>query len=175
MTDSKLLNKDILVTSSINNFIVKTDKNGILYYDNIDIITGLPTKFYYNDTTKLYTTTINNGEVISTSVSATASVVLYDYSLSNLWYHGTASSNFTANFTNLPTTDNRVLSATIIISQGLNAYIPNVVQITGVTQSVKWPGGTQSGTSYNIDIVTFNFIRTGATWSGIIGQVASFT
>lgn len=173
--DSKLLNKDISVTSNISEFITKTDKNGILYYDNIDIITGLPTKFYYNDTTKLYTKTINNGEVISTSVSATASVVVYDYSLDNMWYHATASSNFTANFTNLPTTDNRVLSASIVINQGLNGYIPNIVQIDGVTQSVKWPGGTQSGTSYNLDIVTFNFIRTSGTWTNVIGQVASFT
>jgi hypothetical protein len=57
----------------------------------------------------------------------------------------------------------------------LNGYIPNIVQIEGVTQSVKWPGGTQSGTSYNLDIVTFNFIRTGNTWTNVIGQVASFT
>jgi len=118
---------------------------------------------------------LGNSEVISTAVIATASVVLYDYSLSSLWYHGTASSNFTANFTNLPTTDNRVLSASIVINQGLNGYIPNIVQIEGVTQSVKWPGGTQSGTSYNLDIVTFNFIRTGGTWTNVIGQVASFT
>lgn len=62
MTDSRLLNKDILVTNNISNFIVKTDINGILYYDNIDIITGLPTKFYYNDTTKLYTST-NSGSI----------------------------------------------------------------------------------------------------------------
>jgi hypothetical protein len=174
MTDSRLFNKDILVTSNINNFIVKTDRNGILYYDNIDIVTGLPTKFYYNDTTKLYTTTINNGEVISTSVGATASVVVYDYSSSNLWYHGTASTNFTANFTNLPTTDNRLLTATIVINQGSTAYIPNIVQIAGVTQSIKWPGGTYSGTSNNLDIVTFNFIRTGATWSNVVGKVTSF-
>jgi hypothetical protein len=44
------------------------------------------------------------------------------------------------------------------LTQGLNGYIPNIVQISGVTQSVKWPGGTQSGTSYNLDIVTFNSI-----------------
>ena len=118
---------------------------------------------------------LGNSEVISTAVIATASVVLYDYSLSSLWYHATASSNFTANFTNLPTTDNRVLSASIVINQGLNGYIPTIVQIEGVTQSVKWPGGTQSGTSYNLDIVTFNFIRTGGTWTNVIGQVASFT
>ena len=62
ITDSRLLNKDILVKNNINNFIVKTDINGILYYDNIDIITGLPTKFYYNDSTKLYTS-INSGSI----------------------------------------------------------------------------------------------------------------
>jgi len=118
---------------------------------------------------------LGNSEVISTAVIATASVVVYDYSLSSLWYHATASTNFTANFTNLPTTNNRVLTASIVINQGLNGYIPNIVQIEGVTQSVKWPGGTQSGTSYNLDIVTFNFIRTGNTWTNVIGQVASFT
>jgi hypothetical protein len=118
---------------------------------------------------------LGNSEVISTAVIATASVVVYDYSLSSLWYHGTASSDFTANFINLPTTDNRVLSASVVINQGLNGYIPNIVQIEGVTQSVKWPGGTQSGTSYNLDIVTFNFIRTSETWTNVIGQVASFT
>jgi hypothetical protein len=118
---------------------------------------------------------LGNSEVISTVVIATASVVVYDYSLSSLWYHGTASSNFTANFINLPTTDNRVFSASIVINQGLNGYIPNEVQIEGVTQSVKWPGGTQSGTSYNLDIVTFNFIRTSGNWTNVIGQVASFT
>jgi hypothetical protein len=256
MTDSTLLNKDILVTSNINNFIVKTDINGILYYDNINIITGLPTKFYYDDTTKLYTTTnsgsifyiqggtssafnatssiyrtgnigigtaspsttlhvyatqsgafrledgtqgpgyvltsdangvaswtssltglslLGNSEVISASVSATASLVVYDYSSSSIFYHATASTNFTANFTNLPTTNNRVLSATIVISQGATAYIPNIVQIAGVTQSIKWAGGTQSGTTNSLDLISFNFIRTGNVWTSVIGQIAPFS
>lgn len=117
---------------------------------------------------------LGNSEAISTAVIATASVIVYDYSLSSLWYHGTASSNFTANFTNLPTTDNRVLSATIVISQGVTAYIPNIVQIAGVTQSIKWAGGTQSGTANSLDLISFNFIRTGNTWTNVIGQIAPF-
>jgi hypothetical protein len=124
----------------------------------------------------LYNTSfLSNLEVISASVSATASLVVYDYSLSSLWYHATASTNFTANFTNLPTTDNRVLSATIVISQGATAYIPNIVQIAGVTQSIKWAGGTQSGTANSLDLISFNFIRTGNTWTNVIGQIAPFS
>jgi hypothetical protein len=140
-------------------YVLTSDANGVASWTSS--LTGL--------------SLLGNSEVISTGVIATASVVVYDYSLSSLWYHATASSNFTANFTNLPTTNNRVLSASIVINQGLNGYIPNIVQIEGVTQSVKWPGGTQSGTSYNLDIVTFNFIRTSGTWTNVIGQVASFT
>lgn len=118
---------------------------------------------------------LGNSEVISTEVIATASVVVYDYSSSSLWYHATASTNFTANFINLPTTDNRVLSTTIIISQGATAYIPNIVQIAGVTQSIKWAGGTQSGTANSLDLISFNFIRTGNTWTNVIGQIAPFS
>lgn len=117
---------------------------------------------------------LGNSEVISASVSATASLVVYDYNSSSIFYHATASSNFTANFTNLPTTDNRVLTATIVISQGVSAYIPNVVQIAGVTQSIKWAGGTQSGTANSLDLISFNFIRTGNTWTNVIGQIAPF-
>jgi len=118
---------------------------------------------------------LGNSEVISASVSATASLVVYDYSSSSIFYHATASTNFTANFTNLPTTNNRVLSATIVISQGSTAYIPNIVQIAGVTQSIKWAGGTQSGTANSLDLISFNFIRTGNTWTNVIGQIAPFS
>ena len=113
-------------------------------------------------------------EVISVSVIATASLVTYDYNLSNLWYHATASNNFTANFINLPTTDNRVLSATILIEQGAVAYIPNVIQISGVTQSIRWSGGTYSGTANSLDLVSFNFIRVNNIWTHVIGQITQF-
>jgi hypothetical protein len=140
-------------------YVLTSDANGVASWTSS--LTGL--------------SLLGNSEVISTEVIATASVVVYDYSLSSLWYHGTASSNFTANFTNLPTTNNRVLSATIVISQGATAYIPNIVQIAGVTQSIKWAGGTQSGTTNSLDLISFNFIRTGNVWTSVIGQIAPFS
>jgi hypothetical protein len=146
-------------TTQGNGYVLTSDSNGVASWTSS--LTGL--------------SLLGNSEVISASVSATASLVVYDYSLSSLWYHATASTNFTANFTNLPTTDNRVLSATIVISQGATAYIPNIVQIAGVTQSIKWAGGTQSGTANSLDLISFNFIRTGNTWTNVIGQIAPFS
>jgi len=140
-------------------YVLTSDANGVASWTSS--LTGL--------------SLLGNSEVISASVSATASLVVYDYSSSSIFYHATASTNFTANFTNLPTTNNRVLSATIVISQGATAYIPNIVQIAGVTQSIKWAGGTQSGTTNSLDLISFNFIRTGNVWTSVIGQIAPFS
>ena len=119
-------------------------------------------------------TAITNIEVISTSVMATASLIIYDYNFNNLWYHATASNNFTANFINLPITNNRISTASILINQGSIAYIPNIVQINGVTQSIKWAAGTQSGTINGLDLISFSFIRTDNNWTNVIGQIAPF-
>lgn len=109
-----------------------------------------------------------------TSINATASSITYNFSDGNIWYHATASTNFTANFTNLPTIDNKAITATIIISQGATGYSPTVVQISGVTQSIKWTGGTYSVSTNKVDIVGLTFIRSGATWSQVLGQINSF-
>ena len=172
------------VTTGSNNVIIGGYSNAFSSTMSNTMVLGLgsgTTRFFSDSSGKttisdtLYNTSfVSNLEVISASVSATASLVVYDYSSSNLWYHATTSTNFTANFTNLPTTNNRVLSATIVISQGATAYIPNIVQIAGVTQSIKWAGGTQSGTANSLDLISFNFIRTGNTWTNVIGQIAPF-
>ena len=110
-----------------------------------------------------------------TTINATASIMTYNFSDGNIWYHATASNNFTANFTNLPTTNNKTITTTIIISQGATGYSPNVVQIAGVTQSIKWAGGTYSVSTNKVDVVGFTFIRSGATWSQVLGQISSFS
>ncbi len=114
-------------------------------------------------------------EIISATISLTASNIQYDFNESSLWYHATASTNYTANFINLPTTNNRTLSVSILIEQGVTAYIPTVVKIAGVTQSLKWAGGSQSGTPNSLDLVTFTFIRINNSWVNIIGQIAPFS
>jgi hypothetical protein len=106
---------------------------------------------------------------------ATAATVTYDFSGGSIFYHGTASTNFTADFINIPTKNNRAITTTIILSQGPTAYVPNVVQIEGVTQSVKWGGGTYSGTANGVDIIGFTFIRSGSDWAQVLGQINTFS
>lgn len=115
-------------------------------------------------------------EVINSGTTgATASTVTYDFSGGSIFYHGTASQNYTADFINIPTTNNRTTTVTIIIDQDSTPYIPTVVKIEGTTQSVKWSGGTYSGTANGVDIVGFTFIRTSSAWTQVLGQINPFS
>jgi hypothetical protein len=101
-------------------------------------------------------------------------MVIYDFSTGSNWYHSSATTNYTANFINVPTDNNRAITTTIIINQGATAYIPSGLQINGVTQTIKWAGGTASGSTNQVDIVGFTFIRSGASWAQVLGQINTF-
>jgi hypothetical protein len=113
-------------------------------------------------------------EVINTTPGATASTVVYDFSTGANWYHSSATTNYTANFINIPTDNNRAITLTIIINQSSTAYIPTSVQVNGSDQTIKWAGGTSSGTANQVDIVGFTFIRSGGSWAQVLGQINTF-
>jgi hypothetical protein len=115
-------------------------------------------------------------EVInSTPAGATASTVTYDFSSGNIWYHGTASQNYTADFINVPTTNFRTITTTVVIAQGETAYIPTSVRVNGTTSTVKWSGGTASGSANKVDIIGFSFIYTNSGIpTQVLGQINSF-
>ena len=113
-------------------------------------------------------------EVINTTPGATASTVVYDFSTGSNWYHSSATTNYTANFINIPTDNNRAVTLTIIINQSSTAYIPTAVQVNGSSQTIKWAGGTASGTANQVDIVGFTFIRSGGSWAQVLGQINTF-
>jgi hypothetical protein len=108
---------------------------------------------------------------LSTLTGATGTVV-HDLSTGGVFYHTSVAASFTANFTNVPTTNGRVLMATLVISQGSSAYIANAVQIDGVAQTIKWIGSAApTGTASKIDIISFSLIRTGSNWI-VLGQAS---
>ena len=110
-------------------------------------------------------------DVLSTLTGATGTVA-HDLTPGGVFYHTSVAANFTANFTNVPTTNSRVLMATLIISQGATPYISNAVQIDGVAQTIKWIGSAApTGTASKIDIISFTLIRTGSAWI-ILGQAS---
>jgi hypothetical protein len=113
-------------------------------------------------------------EVLNSQVNATSSVLVYDFSTSQNWYHSTIDQNFNANFINLPLTNDRIIKAKIIIPQGATAYGPSNLLIDGITQSIRWKSGTYSLTPNNLDIIDFNFVRTGNFWYQVYGEINTF-
>jgi hypothetical protein len=114
-------------------------------------------------------------EVYNAKSGATGTVA-HDFTTGAIWSHETMAANFTANFTNMPTTTGRTIVCTLILLQGSNAYIPNAVQIDGVSQTINWQGGiTPTGTANKKEIVSFTFIRSasGPTWY-VLGSLTSY-
>ncbi len=113
---------------------------------------------------------INSGTLSSTSAT-------YNLSTGASFYHSSIASggNWTANFTNVPTTDGRSIVVTIIAAQGATPYIPNTIQIDGVTQALKWSSGsTPSGTASGVDVFSFALFRAGGAWVQILGSSSFF-
>jgi hypothetical protein len=134
----------------------------------IGSVTPQPARFT-NFTAQDRSTFAETAEVIATKTGATGTVV-HDFTEANTWYHSSMSANFTANFTNVPTTNNRNITLTLILAQGATPYYPTAVQIDGAAQTVNWLGSTPRAN--NTEIITFTLIRTGSTWR-VTGSIAS--
>jgi hypothetical protein len=110
-----------------------------------------------------------SADILLTKTGATGTVT-HDLSTGAVFYHNTPAANFTANFTNVSTTDNRVLMVTILVNQGATPYVPTAVQIDGVAQTIKWIATIAvTGNASKIDLITFSLVRTGAAWT-VLGQ-----
>lgn len=118
-------------------------------------------------------TTQKTDEVINTKTNATG-VVTHDFTSGSIWYHSNISANFTPNFTNVPTTDNRSIVNTLVLSQGATPYIPTALQINGVAQTIKWLGSTvPTAEAQTVNIVSFVMIRTNNTWT-VLGSLSLY-
>jgi hypothetical protein len=98
-------------------------------------------------------------------LTGSTGVVAHNYNTGGLWIHTGISANFTANFTNVPTTNNRTNNFTIMLYQGASPYYPNVVQIDGVAQTILWfDGNTPIPVANKTEIATFSLVRVSDTW-----------
>lgn len=141
----------------------KADLAGATFTGNVSVanlvVTGL-------------TTLTETTEILDTKSSVTGNVT-HDFSTSALWYYSSISGNVTANITNVPTTDNRVTSVSIVVNQGGTGYIVNGLQINSVTQTIRWQANTVPTASTNrIDVFTFSLIRAANAWT-VLGSSTS--
>lgn len=103
-------------------------------------------------------------EVLNTKTNATG-ILTHDFSTGAIWYHSSVTSSFTANFTNLPTTNSRAIVVTLIITQGAIAYVPSAIQVNGVAQSVNWLNtSAPAGNANKIDVISYTLMRISGTW-----------
>ena len=92
----------------------------------------------------------------------------------SIFYLNKPSGNVTANFTNVPTTNDRVYTPTVILSQSSPAYIVSVVQVDGVGQTINWANNvTPIGVANKQDVFGFSLIRSGSAYK-VLGQMSSF-
>jgi hypothetical protein len=113
-------------------------------------------------------------EVMSPKTGATG-VVVHDFSTAAVFYHTSPAANFTINITNVPTTVNRVTTVSLIITQGVTGYYPNVLQIGGVAQTINWIGNvTPTPSVSRNDVVSFTLIRTATPAWIVTGAITGY-
>ena len=105
-----------------------------------------------------------------------ASVVAYNFSSGAIFFHSTSPAiDWTVNFTNLPTTNGKVITMNIIVPQGATAYKITGCNIDGVVQTIKWFGSsTPTGTATKTDIWAFSLIRRANAWTVLASASANF-
>ena len=113
-----------------------------------------------------------------TDYTLVSNVLTMDLSVSNVAFIATApSAAMTFNFTNAPTTNSKIISVTIFVTQGATGYIPTTLQIAGTGQTIKWPGGTAptpTSSAGKIDVFSFSFIRRSSAWTVLGTSLLNF-
>jgi hypothetical protein len=112
--------------------------------------------------------TVNDSTIV-------ANILTADYSTGTIFYVGTApSANFTLNLTNMPTDNGKAISIVCLVTQGATGYIPNVIQVAGSAQTIKWLAGatpTPTSSAGKLDIFNFTLIRRATVWT-VLGNAA---
>jgi hypothetical protein len=121
-------------------------------------------------------TTLKTTTEVTSALTGATGTVTHDLDNGAIFDHTSLAADFTANFTNVPTTVSRTIGVALILDQGATAYMPTAVQIDGAAQTILWQGGSApSGTASGTDIVSFTLIRSsGGAWK-VIGSATSYS
>lgn len=107
--------------------------------------------------------------------SGATGVVTHNFAVSDVWFHTSPSANFTVDVTNLPNDNANKYTITIMVKQGGTAYIPNALRIDGVSQTIRWLGGSiPTGNATKYEKYTFEIYRTSFSGDTVTGKVEIF-
>ncbi len=106
--------------------------------------------------------------------SSAGSSLNFDLGAQTIFYVNNPTADINANFTNVPITNLRVITPTIILSQSATPRNITAVRIENVTQGIKWAGGSSPTVTANRqEVFGFSLIRSGSIWS-VLGQMTSY-
>ena len=108
------------------------------------------------------------------AVASSTGTVSFDMTNQGIFYVNNPAGDITANFTNVPTSNNRIITPTIILSQSATPRMVSAVQIDTVAQTINWANGTTpSATANKQDVFGFSLIRSGSAWK-VLGQLSTY-
>ena len=118
-------------------------------------------------------TTAGVTEQIDTKTAATGTIN-HDLDVATVFYHSSISGDFVANFTNVPTTNNRTVSVAVVLEQGGIGRDITGVEVNGSSVTVKWLGGiTHTGTANEVEILSFTIVRVNSAYQ-VLGSISTF-
>ena len=116
---------------------------------------------------------VTSTETFNNTISQSGTVT-HNYLTSTIWLHDTPLGAITANFTNVPTTNNQVVNFALIVLQGSTPYGVTAVQIEGVAQTIRWFDNiTPTATASKREVYMFNLIRYANAWY-VNGSMSSY-
>jgi hypothetical protein len=142
---------------------IKVNSGGVISYVNAYSFT--------NSNLQGNTVLQHSIDVVTNITSVAGGTATFDWSSGSATYYITnISSNFTANFLNIPTTNNCLYVYSIALVQGSTPYVPNsTVNINSVGYTVNWAGGTAPvGIANETDLVVLTLFRVSNNWT-IVG------
>lgn len=102
-------------------------------------------------------------------VAHSSNAVTLDATLGNVFFlTNTPTANLTANITNASTTDGKVFTINLIVTQGATGYYPATLNINGSGATIRWPANvvpTPTSSSGKIDVFTFVILRRSAAFT----------
>lgn len=114
-------------------------------------------------------------EAMATTGSALTGTLTFNTAGQSVFYVSGTAGNITANFTNVPVFDGRVVSTNVILSQSsLGGGIVSAVQINSVASTILWANGvTPTANAGKHDVFGFSLIRSGTVWT-TLGQMSTY-
>ncbi len=115
------------------------------------------------------------GQSETVTIPTVGSSISFDATASSVFYF-TPNQNFTANFTNVPTSGTKALTFTLVLAQSSPAYMMGAVVVnSGSSQSIGWVGGSApSGSANKNDVVNVTLIYSSGSLVRVLASVATY-